>query len=413
MCKIIPPWLLGLMIVSVAATVRLQPAQAQSDYSKLSDEELVKHFDDRPGYKAEFQRRLEDYGPEEQAAARELLIRERFKPEIPVGEASDDGLIATVRSAGTTQAGHRALEELKARYADANASEQAGLYELLRTEYRAVPWPDDDGIRSSVPEDINRLEARLGLAAVAKACLPEETALKLFREFYLDSARKGAITQFLAEINGEPFTGAPTLAVLEEIGERISGYDQQKLDELGEHETLGGILVTRLRQCGDAGFEALKETPWQRSGSGVYTMGSFKNPEARALLLEFYASLPDEYLQSGKRLEVLTALMTHWDRETDMEFRQLLRTELTEILGMNHNENPITWTDTVQLIGRTGDPWFIPKLKECRANLDFAEMRRISTLPQPEIYLEKTLEELQKTFARTIVALEKEQVTAG
>lgn len=384
---------------------------AAEDYSKLSDEALVKHFDDRPGYKAEFQRRLEDYGPEEQAAARELLIRERFKPKSPAGEASDDGLIATVRSAGATQAGHRALEELKARYADANASEQAGLYELLRTEYRAVPWPDDDGIRSSVPEDINHLEARLGLAAVAKACLPEEAALKLFREFYLDTARKGAITKFLAEINGEPFTGAPTLAVLEEIGERISGYDRKKLDELGEHETLGGILVTRLRQCGDAGFEALKETPWQRSGSGVYTMGSFKNPEARALLLEFYASLPDDYLQSGKRLEVLTALMIHWDREKDMEFRQLLRTELTEILGMNHNENPARLEMTAQTIEACRDPWFLPLLKKRRAALDLAEMRRVSTLP--EEYREEALQSVQKYLDQAIATLEKARLAGG
>lgn len=380
------------------------------DFSVLSDEELVKHFDDRTGYKAEFQRRLESYDLKGQEEARELLIRERFKVAHPPEEATEKALIATVRSSSTTREAHKALVELKARYADAGASEQAALYEQLRAEYRAIPYPAYGGLTPPTSEDFARLDSWRGLALVAKSCLPEEPALKLFREFYLDSGRKGAITQFLAEIEGEPFTGTPTLEALQELGKRISGYDQQKLDELGELETLGGILVTRLRQCGDGGFEALKDSSWQRSGSGVYTMGSFKNPEARALLLELYASLPDEYHQSGKRLEILTALMTHWDRERDTEFRQMLRVELTKILGMNHNENPARWAEAVQVIERTRDPWFLPKLQRCRANLDLAEMRRVTTLPGD--LLEETLLGLQMAFNQAIATLEREQAGA-
>jgi hypothetical protein len=103
--------------------------------------------------------------------------------------------------------------------------------------------------------------------------------------------------------------------------------------------------------------------------------------------------------------------MNQWNREEDKAFRDMLRVELTKILEMNHNENPITWTDAVDVIERTGDPWFLPKLKACRENLDYAEMRRVSTLP--EDHLEATLLGLQKAFARAIVTLEKERVVAA
>ena len=76
---------------------------------------------------------------------------------------------------------------------------------------------------------------------------------------------------------------------------------------------------------------------------------------------------------------------------------------------------PSEWVATIVgiRIGLTGDPWFIPKLRDCRDNLDYAEIRRISTLPQPEVYLEKTIQGLQKAFARAIATLEKEQAAGG
>ncbi len=407
MWKKISRWLLGLMIVSVAATVRLQPAQAQPDYSKLSDEELVKQFD-RPGYKAEFQRRLADYGPEEQEEARRLFL-ERFKSTDAHDTATEDDLLAAVRNFGDTHQAFKALEELKARYAGANASDQAALYERLRAVYRATPYPFVISDVPASPDIVTHRDTYQGLTAVAKACLPEKSALKLLREVYLDSGQKGAITQFLLQIDGEPFTGQPTLEVLQELKARVRPYDRAKLDELGEHEALGSIITSKLRQCGDNGFDALKATPWQRSGVGIATMGSFKNPEARELLLTYYGTLPEkEYRQSGRRLEVLTALMNHWDRESDSDFRELLRTELAQILELNHNENPARLEITAQTIEATRDPWFLPLLKERRASLDLAEMRRVSTLP--EEYREETLQSVQKYLDQAIATLEKEQL---
>jgi hypothetical protein len=297
---------------------------------------------------------------------------------------------------------------LKARYAGANASNQAALFERLRAEYRATPYPFAISDAPAGPDIVTHRDTYQGISAVAKACLPEETALKLFREAYLDSGRKGAITQFLLQIDGEPFTGQPTLEVLQELKARVRPYDRAKLDELGENEALGGIITSKLRQCGDNGFDALKATPWQRSGVGIATMGSFKNPEARELLQELYSSLPDGYLQCEKKLEVLTALMNHWDREQDTEFRKLIHIELAEILDMNHNQNPAWITMTAQVIETTRDPWFLPLLKKRRATLDLAEMRRVSTLP--EEYREETLQSVQKYLDQAIATLEKEQL---
>lgn len=394
-------YVVGVFIACVLFAVG---AMAQDgSLETLTEDALIDQFH-REAYRAEFFRRLPGYTQEERVAALEKFAdvsgRRRF-PE----EYTEDELFEHVRRFGDSLPAFQALDELELRYKELSPENHNALFARLRAEYRAHPYPIDSLETVSDPVHVARREVYYGLDAAAKRLLPEQKALELFREVYLESGQKGAVTRFLSSIKGTPFTGAATRAVLEELAVKVGNYDQSTINEMGEHESLLGILGNRIRQCSDNSFEAVAARDWQENSADIYAMGRFEEPEAREMLLAYYDTMPDDYRYCDNRLQALSALITRWDRERDLAFRQLLRRELIELLNLDHNRDPFMIGMVADVIGKTRDPYFIPVLEKRRADLDLPLIRRLSTLPEDQ--LEDTIKGALDRLGAAIEALEE------
>lgn len=390
-------------LLLVFVSLALQPADAQMELSEFTDEQVIEELH-REDYQKEFKRRVESYSAEEREAMMEKLRNTEGRRRFPQ-EYTDNELFDVVKGSRGHRSYFKALNELKARYKAATSDELTALAERLRHAYKAIPYPVFDPENPNEPGYLANDSVYNDLSAAVNALLPEELGLILFREVYLDSGQKGAITQFLMRLRGEPFTGPATLAVLEELAAQVVDYGESELSALGEHESLGGIIANRIRRCSDNSFEVVKAREWQKNDLDVYAMGNFEEPEARALLLEYYATISKDHLYIKSRLRVLDALVVRWDRGHDLEFRKLLRDELTDMLRQDYNQSLARLMDVIRTIEKSDDPYFIPLLKRRRADLDLAEIRRTSVLP--EEYLEINIQSTLKCFDQAIATLEE------
>ena len=170
--------------------------------------------------------------------------RRQFPQEFTDDELLDLGLALDPQD---TNPANQAIQELKKRYEDASTEEHTALANRLRAEYQTTPYPILLPDLSNSAEYNASQENYSTVDRAASALLPEAVALALFRDIYLNSGQKGAITRFLLSINGEPFTGPPTLAVLEELRIRTAAYDESELRALGELEGLGTVVNNQIR----------------------------------------------------------------------------------------------------------------------------------------------------------------------
>lgn len=387
----------------LAVLVEPPMACAQDGLSGLTDAEVLEQLS-RKAYREEFQRRYAGYVPEKRAALVEEFRNGAGRRMFPV-EFTTDELLELAMDTGDPNPVSQALQELKKRYEDASEEERIALSKRLRAEYQTTPHPVLLPDMSNTAEYTTNQEKYSAVDRVAKALLPEPLALSLYREVYLDSGQKGAITAFLSRVANAHLRGPATLAILKELRTRTAALDEDELDALGEHEAVESIVYMAIRDCSDNSFEAIKARDWQKNDLDIYAMGNFDNPEARELLLVLYETLPKEWLLTDKRLRVLSALIARWDREHDLEFRDLLRHELTDILKMDHSANLYYLGRTVDVIAETRDPYYIPLLKKRRANLSPAAIR--GTSPSPENVLDTTVISVQKQLDSAIAALEK------
>lgn len=383
------------------ALVIVQPIYPQEDLSQLTNDELLNQIH-RPDYDGEMTRRIERSPDGEKEALKAMRDTQRLNQR-KLSDFTDDELMAQLRNLDPLQ---RALEELAMRYQDASPEEIYTLAQRLRIEYRTIPYPIYD-----TPVYKASSTAYNGFDAAVKALLTEDHALVLFKEVYVDSGEKGGITRFLTRLQGEPFTGPLTIAALEDLRKRVAALSQSTLNAAGENEMLVPMIDQQLQRMGKVSFEEFQTADWKSGSSGIATMGLYDRPEARKLLLDYYAALPRDYLQCEPRLDTLRALMKHWDREHNGEFRKLLRTDLSEILNLDHNGNPYMIGKSAEIVEETGDPWFLPLLGKRLANLDREAMRKASDLPDE--YLDNTIEFVQRALNKAITTLEKEQVAGG
>ncbi len=375
-------------------------AGAQTDVSGLTDDELMEQIH-RETYRAEFDRRMGNYTVEERQGTLETLFENRDRRRFPQDYTIEE-LFEYIREPSDRKSYLEAQVEMEQRYRNVSDEEVIALAARLRAAFEETPYP----VRGTVGYESN-LRKYNALAITAGKCLSEGVALNLLREVYLDSGQKGSITQFLLKIEGKPFTGPATRALLAELEAQMAGLGDRELTARHENDYLQGILGNRIRQCADNSFEAIKARDWQKSDLDIHAMGHFEASEARELLLGYYDTLSKDFLHLEKRRRVLEALTTRWDREHDFELRKLLRDELTDMLRRDYSQSLTLLVDLTEVIGKTGDPYFIPLLKRYRADLDLTEIRRTTALPAE--YLEANIESTLKTFGQTIATLEAQQ----
>ena len=392
-------------LLALATLMVPQVASGEDELSGLSEVQILGQIH-REAYREEFFRRLADYSAEEREAAMERFVDGSSRRRFP--EAfGDDELLDLVLNSDDASPVYKALKELDRRYETASPEAHTALATFLREAYQVTPYP------ILLPDMSNSAEASANMAAYGRIdravqkLLPTELVLAVFREVYLESGHQGAITAFVSRISQSQICGPATRAILEELKTRTATYDREKLDALGEHEAVESIIYMAIRGCSDNSFEAVKARDWQNSDMEIYTMGTFDNPEARKLLLDFYDTIPKQRLSSDKRLRVLGALILRWNREDDGEVRALLRRELTDLLNMDHNVNPYWIYKTAEVIEQTRDPYYLPLLRKRLANLEPAAIQRASASPEDEV--EKTIHSVEKQLNKAIAKLESVQ----
>lgn len=367
-----------LMIATLCLTHSV--AHAEKDLSNLTVDQLIDQYH-RAAYREELNRRKAGYTKAERDAIRAKLMDPTTKRRFPVQYAEDELFACAVDYWEDANTGHRALVELRKRYRGATSEELAAFTERLRKAYRATPYPD------LLPDTSNQTEysANRGVYSAldntVKNVLPEAEAVALFREIYLESGQRGAASDFMLRLQGEPFQGPPTQAVLEELQERYKNMDQESLRRAGELDELNAVIGQKLRRFADNGIDALKAREWHRNPLDIILLGQSENPEARELLVSHYGTLSKEWLATESRLDILRALVESYHRKPDVELQRLLREQLTAIAEMDHNANLHYLERTAEVIAETDDPYYIPVLEKCRAGISQAAVRAASAVP--------------------------------
>lgn len=384
--------------VFVFVLLILSSITAAQELSELSDDQLIDQYH-RAAYRQELLRRESGYTQAERDAIRAKLFDKSTKRHFPV-QYTEDELFECALDGEDPNPGHIALFELKKRYESATQDKLVVLVERFRTAYRATPFPKLLPDMSNARESSANLSIYSALDNAARHLLPEADALALFREIYLESGQPGAVGEFLLRLQGEPFLGSATQAVLEELNARYKDVDEASLHSAGEAYEIKAIIGQKLRRFATPSFEVLKAREWKRNRLDIIAMGRSDNPEARELLESHYGSLSKAWLATESRLDVLRALVDVWNRNPDSELQQLLREELTEIAGMDHSANLHYLERTAEVVRETGDPYYIPVLKKCRAEINPAAIREASLVPDDmrEDDIEATFRELDKTI---------------
>lgn len=399
---------ISLVVTSVSVNLILPTALAQSDLSGLTDDELVEQLH-RKSYKEALLRRIAERSPEERDAlsARMIEPRDRKYPD----EYSDEELFEHFRDLGDRNAASRAREELRGRYEGKSTEELSAFHDRLLAEYTATLPTDSNGEEPVDSEVLARRSYQLRLDALTRMTLPEALALNLFQGVYVDNRHKGSLTAFLDSLRDPAFSGPSTRAALEALLARVSRYDAQELEAMGESEYLKAMIEKRLhewqRQQLDMSFAAVRSRDWGKNRSDVLAMGRFEEPEALDMLLQFYDGLPKEPSNSRNRLFVLGALLARPERTSNGEVQRRLRDDLPEILGQDYNHRLLRLTDVVSFVEKTNDPYFIPLLRRRLADMDWAEIRRDSTLGE---LVEVNIRTVQDTFERVINGLEAKAI---
>lgn len=390
------PVVLACILASISLSAP-SVAIAQADLTQLNEDQLIENKH-RAAYREEFLRRLEGRPAEERKEALQRLLEPMTTRPFP-SHFTDEELLECSSDMSDINAAIKALGELKRRYEDATPAEVTVMATRLRTAFQATPYPVYGEVGF-----VQNTETYQALGNIAKACLPEADALALFREVYLDSGKRGSVTKFVMSLQGEPFQGLPTQVALAELQERFSQLQPDELVAMGESEELAAIILMATRRFSDNRFAAVKARNWRASMDDIYAMGNFAEPEARALLLAYYESIPRDEDYAERRLRVLSALMTRWDRDRDAEFKALLRRDLAELLAMHHNRNTFRMAGVVEVAARSGDRYFLALLKRYRAELNEAEIREHTALPDD--YLQTNIETLRQSLDKAIGALE-------
>lgn len=393
-------------VTLAAATLFLLSAGAQTDPSRLTDDALLEQRH-RATYRKELDYRLIERSLDERAVLQKKLLEPPSRP-FPT-EYTEDELFDHLRTFRDIDPGYKALTELQRRYNGAEQSEVTELFNRIRGEYRAIPYPVFEPENPKDPGYRTNSEAYHGLDEATKGLLPEDLALKLFQEVYLESGQKGAITAFLVRLNDVKFSGPATGAALEGLVPGVAGYDEQKLKSLGEHEALEGILMRRIdqwnRQQLDNSFAAVKGRNWREDPMDITAMGRFEEPEALELLLAYYDSLPKDQTNDKGRLYLLGVLLSRPERAKNGEVQRRLRDDLTKTISQDYSQRLLQLVSVVETIEKTNDPYYIPLLERRLADLDWREIRRTTTLP--EELVEVNIRTTREVFERAIVTLEE------
>lgn len=382
-------------------------AVAQPDLLRLSDDEVIEQLH-REAYRQEFDRRMRLYTPDKRIELAEKRAKQPRLRQFPDGY-SDDELIA-ICDFGDMEPAQKAIAALKSRYATADQAQIAAMAARLRAAYAATPYPSMTASNFDSPAYHASDNVYQGLNAAVKACLPEEEAIRLLLNVYIEPKPFRGVTRFLEVVRGEPFKGEVTLRALLELRmQLLNEYTPEGLLEAGEDSNLLDPLESRIAFCGDSGFEAFRELDWE-SPIGIRTMGSIDRPEARELLLNLYVETPVEQLD--RRLNILGALAIHSDPASENPVRQFLRDELSSIILGDHFARPIMLSSAVQIAADTRDPYFLTTIHTLREKLAPARVQENASASDAEAAALNYCS-LIESVAEATTKLEKAAAKAG
>lgn len=404
-CPSYPFLLEGLFIACLA--VWASPAFGQGDLKSLDDDAIIEQIH-RSEYTEEFDRRMDKASPQERTELARKRTKQPRQREFPTAY-TDDELVEQATRMEDGNAHSKALEELRVRYAEADAQKIAVMEGKLRAAFAGL------GDRKSVEEHLNDpvyhkiSEGQFGLSSVVAACLPEERALDVLWDVYIEPRPKGGIARFISFLSGEPFTGQATvdrLAALRHIL-KTEYTTLEAYAAAGESEWIGNSMTLLLAQCGQPGFEALKAMDWDNP-AGIQTMGYVGTNESRQLLFDLYKKAEPEHV--SQRLKIIAALASNLRNTPGTALRDFVRTELSEILLADNYARLPELDSAVQVAGDTRDPFFIEPLQKVRRELtpskipvpanEFTREANEMNFRSLQADLDKSIKTLQKIAAK-------------
>lgn len=383
------------------------PALGQADLKSLDDDAIIEQIH-RSEYKEEFDRRMDKASPEERTELARKRTKQPRQREFPTAY-TDDELVEQATRREDIAASTEALDELRVRFTKADGQKVAVMEGKLRAAFAKLGYPEATNESLQDPAYHLDLDALRGLSKAVAACLPEERALDVLWDVYIEPRPKGGIARFISFLSGEPFTGQATvdrLAALRHIL-KTEYTTLEAYADAGESEWIGTALTALLAQCGQPGFEALKAMDWDNP-AGIQTMGYVGTDESRQLLFDLYEKAEPEHV--SQRLKIIAALASNLRNTPGTALRDFVRTELSEILLADNYARLPELDSAVQVAGDTRDPFFIEPLQKVRRELtpskipvpanEFTREANEMNFRSLQADLDKSIKTLQKIAAK-------------
>lgn len=353
-------------------------AGAQAQLGSLTDGQIVEQIH-RAEFKAEYDRRMEAYSPEQRRTLAEMRAKMPREHSFPAGYP-DEALLDHIEAFDDSAPAWAAIRELAGRYVGKDAARVNALAARFRSRFGRIPYPAMTPENAGAREYHERDNAYRGLSEAVKACLPEPAALDLLWDVYISPKPYRGVSRFLGMVRGAPFNGQATIERLLLLDALLrEHYTQEDYRQAAEDPNLLDALRGAIAHCGDAGFETFTAMEWD-SAQGIHTMGTLDRPEARAMLVDLYRATPEE--QMDRRAAILGALAIHYDQAGSEPGRDLLRVEIPRILLAGSYDRPSILRGLAGTAAKTRDPYFLDALRALQQDLTPA--RLMAAAPESE-----------------------------
>lgn len=385
---------LGIVLAALAMA-----AGAQTDFSELSDLDLMFH-EDREAATAELKLRTKDYTPRQIRELEEEYFRRVRDPEA-WPEPSVEDVFAKINQTDDTVRRLKQFMKIQKRFEEADDTEKRKIRDRYLSAWSDVPYPphyDDTKI-----DNVMRYRDYANNAGLYFT--KEDELLPLLEERCLNIEawdRHGLFVDSLLSAKIE--LGELSARRVESLYNEITEANTTGIGNDVEYVTLGQIHQI-LGRCGKPGFDALLRLGTGFTEHGIFSLRINTSPEAEALLWEFLANTSDE--KRSIQLDLLRALYAK--RGTPAEQitrRDKLRREFSKHLAVPEGVVDIWITrSAVELAKDTKDSYYLPQVRALEKAL-FQLGPESYRCPGMEDRMDEALASLRDSFDETIASLE-------
>ena len=396
--------LLVLGIISLGTVAWSTCANAEPDFSNVSDVDLLLH-EDREEAMAEYKLRTKDYTPQQVREIEAEFFRQVRMPRETVEPTVGD-LLDKINQSDDILKRMKAFTALHELYEAANASVKEEIREAFLAAWAEVPYPKTH----EEDENGNMMRYRDYAHQAGLYFASEEELLPILEERCLNIDAVDRHVLFIDTLTRAKIPlGSLTAKRMEQLYHDLTTEYGNRLINDNEYASLSQLHQV-LGRCGKPGYDAVLRMGTAEREYGIFALQINSTPEAEKLLWEMYAHEPENH--DRDRLGLLRAIGSKGgESEVRATRRERLRPELVRYLKLPEGVADV-WNiqAAVELAKDTKDTYYLPHVESLERAF-FNLNSNAYKCPGMEDRMDEALATLQERFAEAKVTLAGAEVT--